>query len=42
MRTEPVPEKAGRHGEVNDATVYLLDLHAPKPTGVDVLAQFSA
>ena len=42
MRAEPVPEEAGRHREVDDLVVHLLDLHPPKPTGEDVLSQLSA
>jgi hypothetical protein len=42
VRTQPVPEEAGRNGEVNDLVVHLLDLDPPKPTGEDVLTQLSA
>jgi hypothetical protein len=42
MRAEPVPEEACRHREVDDLLVHPLDLHPSKPTGEDVLSQFSA
>ena len=42
MRAEPVPEEAGRHGEMHDLVVHLLDLDSPEPTGEYVFSQLSA
>jgi hypothetical protein len=38
MRAEPVPQEAGRNGEMNDLAVHLFDLDTPKPTGKYVLS----
>jgi hypothetical protein len=42
MRSQPIPEEAGRHGKMHDPVIHLLDLDPPKPTGEDILAQLSA
>jgi hypothetical protein len=38
MGAEPIPQEAGRHGEMNDLAIHLFDLDTPKPTGKYVLS----